>query len=112
MPQTETLAPPLETAGTQVLERPPVMEDVGISDIAIDRSWKVIVWDDPVNLAKYVVHVFRKIFGYSKKKAEKLVDEIQKKGKAVVSSGPKEKAESDVFRLHEYGLWATLEQDR
>ena len=100
------------SAGTQVLERPPVMEDIGSVDIDIDKSWKVIVWDDPVNLAKYVIYVFKKIFGYSDEKSVKLVEEIQKEGKAVVSSGTKEKSESDVFRLHEYGLWATLEQDR
>jgi ATP-dependent Clp protease adaptor protein ClpS len=28
-----------------------------------------------------------------------------------VSSGSKEKAELDVFRLHEHGLWATMQQD-
>jgi ATP-dependent Clp protease adaptor protein ClpS len=29
----------------------------------------------------------------------------------VVSSGRREKAELDVFRLHEHGLWATMQQD-
>ena len=33
------------------------------------------------------------------------------KGKAVVSHGSREKAEMDVFRLHEHGLWATMEHD-
>jgi ATP-dependent Clp protease adaptor protein ClpS len=28
-----------------------------------------------------------------------------------VSSGPREKAEIDVFRLHEHGLWATMQHD-
>ena len=28
-----------------------------------------------------------------------------------MSSGVKEKAEIDVFRLHEHGLWATMQQD-
>jgi len=28
-----------------------------------------------------------------------------------VSSGAREKAEMDVFRLHGYGLWATMQQD-
>ena len=36
---------------------------------------------------------------------------VHYKGKAVVSSGPREKAELDVFRLHEHGLWATMQQD-
>jgi len=29
----------------------------------------------------------------------------------VVSTGTLEKAELDVFRLHEHGLWATMEHD-
>jgi ATP-dependent Clp protease adaptor protein ClpS len=38
--------------------------------------------------------------------------DVHHKGKAVVSSGPREKAEVDVFRLHEHGLWATMQQDK
>jgi len=75
------------------------------------RPWKVIVWNDPVNLMSYVTFVLQKLFGYSKQRAEKLMMDVHTKGKAVVSSGPQEKAELDVFRLHEYGLWATMEQD-
>lgn len=76
-----------------------------------DRPWKVIVWNDPINLMSYVAFVFRKLFGYSKEKATKLMLDVHYKGRAVVSSGPREKAELDVFRLHEHGLWATMEQD-
>ena len=75
------------------------------------RPWKVIVWNDPINLMSYVTFVFQKLFGYSKQKAQKLMMDVHTKGKAVVSSGPREKAELDVFRLHEHGLWATMEQD-
>ena len=38
--------------------------------------------------------------------------DVHHKGRAVVSSGPRERAELDVFRLHEHGLWATMEQSR
>jgi len=38
--------------------------------------------------------------------------DVHTKGKAVVSSGPREKAEFDVFRLHAHGLWATMQKDR
>lgn len=79
--------------------------------VSIDRPWKVVVWDDPVNLMTYVTYVFRKLFGFSKAKAEQLMMQVHVDGRAVVSSGNKEKAELDVFRLHEHGLWATLEQD-
>ena len=81
------------------------------NELAIDNPWKVIVWDDPINLMSYVTFVFRKVFGYSKEKAEQLMMQVHVEGRAVVSSGNREKAELDVFRLHEHGLWATLEQD-
>jgi ATP-dependent Clp protease adaptor protein ClpS len=55
--------------------------------------------------------VFQKLFGYSKEKATALMLDVHHKGKAVVSHGPREKAELDVFRLHEHGLWATMEHD-
>jgi len=76
-----------------------------------DRPWVVIVWNDPVNLMSYVTFVLQKLFGYSKDKATKLMLDVHHKGKAVVSSGPRHKAELDVFRLHEHGLWATMEHD-
>lgn len=75
-----------------------------------DRPWIVIVWNDPINLMSYVTYVFQKLFGYSREKATKLMLDVHHKGKAVVSSGNRERAELDVFRLHEHGLWATMEQ--
>ena len=77
-----------------------------------DRPWVVIVWNDPINLMTYVTFVFQKLFGYSHEKATKLMLDVHQKGRAVVSSGPRERAELDVFRLHEHGLWATMEHDR
>jgi ATP-dependent Clp protease adaptor protein ClpS len=74
-----------------------------------DRPWIVIVWNDPINLMTYVTFVLQKLFGYTKAKATKLMLDVHYKGKAVVSSGSREKAELDVFRLHEHGLWATME---
>jgi ATP-dependent Clp protease adaptor protein ClpS len=76
-----------------------------------DRPWIVIVWNDPINLMTYVTFVFQKLFGYSKEKAERLMMQVHVEGKAVVSSGTREKAEYDVARLHAHGLWATLRQD-
>jgi ATP-dependent Clp protease adaptor protein ClpS len=62
-------------------------------DIVVDADipWIVIVWNDPINLMSYVTFVFQKLFGYSLEKA---------------------KAELDVSRLHEHGLWATMQQDK
>ncbi len=73
-----------------------------------DRPWLVIVWNDPINLMSYVTYVFQKLFGYSLEKATKLMLDVHHKGKAVVSSGAREKAELDCYRLHAYGLWATI----
>jgi len=75
-----------------------------------DRPWITIVWNDPINLMSYVTHVFMAVFGYPKSKAERLMLDVHHRGKAVVSSGPREKMELDVATLHGYGLWATLQQ--
>jgi len=80
-------------------------------DVAIDHPWKVVVWDDPINLMSYVTFVFRKLFGFSEAKAHRLMMQVHVEGRTVVTSGTREKAEFDVFRLHEHGLWATLEQE-
>ena len=50
------------------------------------------------------------LFGYSHEKATELMMKIHNEGKAVVNSGNREECEHDVARLHEYGLWATLQR--
>ncbi|CAB4773177.1 unannotated protein [freshwater metagenome] len=77
----------------------------------VDRPWVTIVWDDPVNLMSYVTYVFMTVFEYSKERAEALMLQVHNEGRAVVSSGRREEMERDVQRLHEYGLWATLQRD-
>ena len=79
---------------------------------AEDTPWQTIVWNDPVNLMSYVTYIFQTLFGYSRDKATKLMLDVHHKGRAVVSSGPREKAEFDVYRLHGHGLWATMQKDR
>jgi ATP-dependent Clp protease adaptor protein ClpS len=80
-------------------------------DVATDRPWIVLVWNDPINTMSYVTWVFQRLFGYTKEKATALMMDVHVKGRAVVSNGPREKAEIDVFRLHEHGLWATMQKD-
>ncbi len=77
-----------------------------------DRPWITIVWNDPVNLMSYVVWVFQKLFGYDREKATRLMLDVHHKGRAVVSTGARERMELDVSRLHAAGLWATVRQDR
>jgi len=93
---------------------PSTREEVGLDenvDTAADSPWVVIVWNDPINLMSYVTFVLRKLFGYSLEKATQLMLDVHHKGRAVVSSGPRERAELDVYRLHEHGLWATMQRD-
>jgi ATP-dependent Clp protease adaptor protein ClpS len=80
-------------------------------DVERDRPWIVIVWNDPINLMSYVTLVFQQLFGYSRAKATTLMLQVHNEGKAVVSTGTREKAEHDVARLHARGLWATMRQD-
>ena len=84
----------------------PADEDV----VDPERLWLVIVWNDPINLMSYVTYVFQKLFGYSREKATRLMLDVHHKGKAVVSSGTRERAEFDTYRLHAHGLWATLQR--
>ena len=95
------------TAPAEVEVREPSVEE----DWQEERPWVVIVWNDPINLMSYVTLVFQKLFGYSLAQATKLMLQVHNDGKAVVSSGNREKMELDVARLHAHGLWATMQQD-
>ena len=88
-----------------VIDRPVTDERSGL-----DRGWNVVVWNDPINLMSYVVLVFRKVFGYSKEKATRLMLEVHNEGRSVVSTSPREKAEIDCYTLHRHALWATIER--
>jgi ATP-dependent Clp protease adaptor protein ClpS len=98
--------PALRTAPAEV-DRPETDQQV-----ERDIPWIVIVWNDPINLMSYVTFVLQKVFGYPRHQAEKLMMDVHLKGKAVVSSGSRDKSESDVAKLHAHGLWATMQQDR
>jgi ATP-dependent Clp protease adaptor protein ClpS len=91
---------------------PVEVRDPELDDVAeTDAPWIVLVWNDPINLMSYVTFVFQKLFGYSVEKATSLMLDVHEKGRAVVASGSRESCELDVFRLHEHGLWATMQQD-
>lgn len=94
-------------SGTAVL---PAAEQEVAERTGPDRPWVTVVWNDPVNLMTYVTWVFCKLFGYSKPRAEKLMLDVHHKGRATVSSGPRERMEFDASQLHGYGLWATVER--
>ena len=79
---------------------------------ALSASWHTVVWDDPINLMGYVTSVFQRHFGYSSEKATRLMLEVHERGRAVVSTGMRERMEADVVAMHGYGLRATLEAER
>ncbi len=88
---------------------PERIEETGAgTETDLDRPWLVIVWNDPINLMSYVTYVFQKLFGYPHAIAKKLMLDVHYRGRAVVSSGSREKAELDCSRLHAHGLWATI----
>ena len=58
----------------------------------------------------YVTYVLMELFGFTKEKAHELMMMVHTQGRATVSTGSREEMELDVARLHEYGLWATLQR--
>jgi ATP-dependent Clp protease adaptor protein ClpS len=105
-PGVMTAEPATAEPDTTTAEPDTVSE--GESEAVSDRPWVTIVWDDPINLMNYVTHVFMTVFGYPEPKATRLMLQVHQLGKAIVSSGPRERMEFDVSRLHSFGLWATV----
>lgn len=102
------MSPVLGSRSTPVAE-PEVEMDVNTVS-SENLPWMCIVWDDPVNLMSYVTYVFQTVLGHSRKRAVELMMQVHSEGKAVVSSGEKDKVEGDVKKLHVAGLWATMQQ--
>ena len=88
----------------------PVIEHETKERDEIDTPWQVVVHNDPVNLMTYVTMVFQKVFGFTREKAEKHMLEVHQKGRSIVWSGLRERAELYVQQLHGYLLLATLER--
>lgn len=81
-----------------------------LEDSAGDGPWSAVVWNDPVNLMSYVVHVLRRVIGCSAERAERLMWQVHREGRATVARGSREQMESDVQSLHAWGLRATIER--
>ena len=103
---------PVIASQPSVIEPDVIEKDKVDTAVDLDTPWIVLVWNDPINLMSYVTFVFQKLFGYSLEKATELMLDVHEKGRAVVSTGTRERAEIDVYRLHEHGLWATMQQDK
>ena len=87
----------------------PVTGDETRSADDLAPTFLVICWNDPVNLMVYVTHVFMKVFGWNRQKAEKHMLEVHEKGKSVLVREGAEKAEFYVHQLQGYKLQATME---
>jgi ATP-dependent Clp protease adaptor protein ClpS len=91
------------------LAAPHTTADIDLSSEAVyDTDWQTVVWNDPVNLMSYVVHVFRTYFGYSVAEATTLMLGVHNDGHAVVAEGMREQMELHAQAMHDYGLWATV----
>jgi len=77
---------------------------------SLATPWNVVVHNDPVNLMSYVTMVFQRVLGFPRDKATKHMLEVHHKGRSLVWSGERERAEAIVEQLHGYLLLATLEQ--
>ena len=79
-------------------------------ETSLDVPWNVVVHDDPVNLMQYVTFVLMKIFGYDEKKATILMMQVHQKGRSIVWSGEREKAEFYVQQLQAHQLKSSMEK--
>ena len=77
---------------------------------ATETPWNVVVHNDPVNLMSYVTMVFQRVFGYPRDRAERHMLEVHQKGRSILWSGMRERAELYVQQLHGYLLLATIEK--
>jgi ATP-dependent Clp protease adaptor protein ClpS len=73
--------------------------------------WRVVVYNDPVNLMTYVIMVFKRVFGFDDTKARKHMLEVHERGRSVVWTGEREKAEAYVHTLQTWQLSAALEKN-
>src|SRR3954467_14329637 len=105
---SQLIAELLELSDTAVTN--PTIEKSTGSEEELDVPWQVVVHNDPVNLMSYVTMVFQRVFGYPREKAEEHMLEVHQKGRSIVWSGMRERAELYVQQLHGYLLLATLEK--
>jgi len=100
----ETAAPEVTPGSIQEVEEK--------SRSGLEPGFLVICWNDPVNYMDYVTHVFQKVFGWAKKKAEFHMLQVHEQGKSVLTRESMEKAEHFVHQLQRYSLHATMEHDQ
>jgi len=81
-----------------------------VEDVSLDVPWNVLVHDDPVNLMSYVTLVLMKLFGYPKSRATAMMMEVHKRGRSIVWTGEREKAEFYTQQLQAHQLKSSMEK--
>lgn len=102
MRMTETVLPAAQPGTIEIEESKPKSK--------LDPGFLVVCWNDPINLMDYVTHVFQRVFGWERKKAERHMLEVHEQGKSILTRDSLEKAEHYVHQLQKYSLTATLER--
>ncbi len=82
------------------------------TDEVLDVPWNVVVHNDPINLMQYVTRVLMRLFGYPRERAERHMLEVHQRGRSIVWTGARERAEFFVQQLHSHLLLATIEKAR
>ena len=99
----QSTTPDIKTGVVQTTEEKPKS--------TLEPGYLVICWNDPVNYMDYVTHVFQRVFGWPRKKAEFHMLQVHEQGKSVLVREGLEKAEHYVHQLQRYTLHATMERD-
>jgi ATP-dependent Clp protease adaptor protein ClpS len=94
---------PIFSNSTQVEEEVLLLTD-------IDKSWKVILWNDDVNTFNWVIECLVDICKHDIIQAEQCSMLVHFKGKCDVKSGSLTKMQSISQALTDRGLSATIEQ--
>ncbi len=81
------------------------------SKSGLEPGYLVICWNDPVNFMQYVTHVFQRVFGWNREKAEFHMLQVHEQGKSALTRESFEKAEHYVHQLQHYSLHATMERE-
>lgn len=110
--QSEPIASAIDIAdgAVRAVLADPTIEKESKTEEELDLPWQVVVHNDPVNLMTYVTMVFQRVFGYPREKAERHMLEVHHKGRSILWSGVRERAELYVQQLHGYLLLATIEK--
>ena len=107
MPSTPFPLPPV-TVRSATAE--PTVETDELTETAADVPWNVVVHNDPITTMNYVTMVFQKVFGYPRDKSERHMKEVHHRGRSILWSGVRERAELYVEQLHGHQLLSTLER--